>query len=157
MPDYHILGLSDELTREVRRTLRAPGYGHPVVREMAGGTGPCRACLEQFKVGEEERLLFTYRPPSGNGTMGAPGPVFIHASDCRQFRDSGFPPGLRSLPLLLEAWAGGNRILAARAATGTAIEGVLEELFADPEVDYLHVRHGEAGCHIARIGRGGLA
>jgi hypothetical protein len=55
MAEYHILGLTDELTAEVRRTLRAPEYGHPVLREVAGGTGPCRACLEQFKVGEERR------------------------------------------------------------------------------------------------------
>jgi hypothetical protein len=156
MADYHMLGLSDELTREVRQTLRAPEYGHPVLRELAGGTGPCRACLEQFKVGQEERLLFTYRPAGGNGTLGAPGPVFIHASACRQYRGTGFPSGLRSLPLLIEAWVCGNRISAARMVSGKEVDGVLAEFFADPQVDYLHVRHGEAGCHIARVGRGGL-
>jgi hypothetical protein len=157
MADYHILGLSDELTEEVRQTLRAPDYGHPVLREVAGGTGPCRACLEQFKVGQEERLLFTYRPASGDGTLGAPGPVFIHASVCRQYRGTGFPPGLRSLPLLIEARASGNRILAARRVFGTEVDGVLDEFFGDPQVDYLHVRHGEAGCHIARVRRGALS
>ena len=74
MEDYHVLGLSDELTREVRQTLRAPEYGHPVLRELAGGTGPCRACLEQFNVGHEERLLFTYRPAGGDGHLERPGP-----------------------------------------------------------------------------------
>jgi hypothetical protein len=154
MEDYHILGLSDQLTREVRETLRAPEYGHPVLREIAGGTGPCRACLEQFNVGHEERLLFTYRPAGGDGTLGAPGPVFIHAAVCHQYRGTGFPPGLRSLPLLIEARARGNRIPLAREVSGMEVETVFEELFADPQVEYLHLRHGEAGCYIARVGRG---
>jgi len=154
MADYHILGLPDEITQEVRQTRRAPEYGHPVLREVAGGTGPCRACLQQFKVGHEERLLFTYRPAGGDGTVGAPGPVFIHASVCRQYRGAGFPPGLRSLPLLLEARVRGNRISAARTVSGMDIDRVIDEFFADPQVDYLHVRHGEAGCHIARVDRG---
>ena len=70
MAHFHISGLSDELTGEVRDTLRSPGYGHPVVREVATGTGPCRACLGLFHTGTDERLLFTYRPHSERGTLG---------------------------------------------------------------------------------------
>ena len=156
MTVFHVLGLSDALTQEVRQTRRSPGYGHPVVGEVARGTGPCRACLEPFKVGREERLLFTYRPASREGMLGAPGPVFIHTRECRQYRDTGFPPGLLSLPLLIEAWASGNRIHSARKVTGAETEEVLAELLEDPETAYLHVRHGEAGCHIASVDRGPL-
>lgn len=156
MAAFHLLGLSNALTREVRETGLSPGYGHPVVREIARGTGPCRACLEQFQVGKEERLLFTYRPPSRDGMLGAPGPVFIHARDCRQYRVAEFPPGLLSLPLLIEAWASGNRILSARRVTGAATEEVIAGLLQDPQTVYLHVRHGEAGCHIASVERGPL-
>ena len=156
MATFHLLGLSDALTREVRETRRSPGYGHPVVSETARGTGPCRACLEQFQVGQEERLLFTYRPPSRDGMLGAPGPVFIHARDCRQYRGTRFPPGLLSLPLLIEAWASGNRIHSACPASGSDLEKVIRELLEDPRTAYLHVRHGEAGCHIASVERGTL-
>jgi hypothetical protein len=156
MAIFHLLGLPDALTREVRETRLSPGYGHPVARETARGTGPCRACLEQFRIGKEERLLFTYRPPSRDGMLGAPGPVFIHARDCRQYRGSSFPPGLLSLPLLIEAWAAGNRIHSACQATGPAVEKVVRELLEDPQTAYLHVRHGEAGCHIASVNRGPL-
>jgi hypothetical protein len=156
MAIFHLLGLSEALTREVRETSLSPGYGHPVVRETARGTGPCRACLEQFQVGKEERLLFTYRPTSRDGMLGAPGPVFIHARDCRQFRGTAFPPDLLSLPLLIEAWATGNRIHSARQATGSEVEKVVRELLEDPRTAYLHVRHGEAGCHIASVDRGPL-
>jgi hypothetical protein len=156
MAVFHLLGLSDALTREVRETRQSPGYGHPVVREVAGGTGPCRACLEQFMVGKEERLLFTYRPASREGMLGAPGPVFIHARDCRQYRGTVFPPGLGSLPLLIEAWAIGNRILSARRISGAETQDTIRELLEDPHAAFLHVRHGEAGCHIASVDRGPL-
>ena len=154
MIEFHIAGLPDTLTEEVRATLRSPGYGHPVYQEVAAGTGPCRACLEQFRVGEEERILFTYRPTSDNGNLGAPGPVFIHARRCEQYRDSSFPPGLRSLPLLIEGIGKDDRIPVTRRVTGTEVDGVVAELLGDPHVEYLHVRHGEAGCHIARVNRG---
>jgi hypothetical protein len=156
MPTFHILGLPDDLTREVRETRRSPGYGHPALREVAGGTGPCRACLEPFRVGEEERVLFTYRPPSRDGTLGAPGPVFIHAERCPQYRGAEFPTALRSMPLMVEAWGTANRILAAREATGGEVDSVFAELLANPAVDHLAIRHGEAGCHITRVERGPL-
>jgi hypothetical protein len=144
------------LAAQVRSTMVAPEYGHPAVRETAGGTGPCRVCLQRFRVGEEERLLFTYRPRGGEGTLGAPGPVFIHASECPQYRAATFPPDLYSLPIVLEAWATGNRIPQARQVSGDQADTALAELFADPDVAFVHVRHGEAGCHIARVSRGPL-
>jgi hypothetical protein len=148
-----IRGLPDTLTTAVRQTLRSPEYGHPVMREVASGTGPCRACLSLFDVGSDERLLFTYRPSETDGTLGAPGPVFIHAEECPRYEGTVFPPTLRELPLLFEARAGENRVLASRRATGEAVEEAMAELLANPAVTHLYIRHGEAGCHIARVER----
>lgn len=150
---FYLRGLDDHLTTEVRETLRSPEYGHPAMREVARGTGPCRACLGLFAVGAEERLLFTYRPAERDGTLGAPGPVFIHADPCPRYEGSTFPPSLRALPLLIEARAAENRVLGSRRATGEAIDEALEALLADPAVQYLYLRHGEAGCHIAKVER----
>jgi hypothetical protein len=156
MTAYHILGLDDALTEQVRNTMLAPEYGHPVVRETARGTGPCRACLRRFEVGTDERLLFTYRPLAGSRTVGAPGPVFIHAERCTQYTGTSFPPDLHSLPIILEAWAADNRIPHARHVQGSEADAALEDLLADPAVEYVHIRHGVAGCHIARVSRGPL-
>ena len=95
-------------------------------------------------------LLFTYRPPSRDGMLGAPGPVFIHARDCRQFRDTAFPPGLLSLPLLIEAWASGNRIHSARQASGSASKTSSGSSWRIPRTAYLHVRHGSGVPHRER-------
>jgi hypothetical protein len=156
MSGYHILGLEVSFAAQVRRTRVAPEYGHPAILETARGTGPCRVCLQRFQVGVDERVLFTYRPQGGEGTLGAPGPVFIHAEECPQYRAAAFPADLYSLPLVLEAWATGNRIPQARQVSGEQADAALAELFADPDVAFVHVRHGEAGCHIARVSRGPL-
>lgn len=150
---YHIGGLPQLLVEEVRGTRLSPGYGHPVVSETAQGTGPCRSCLDLFEVGREERLLFTYGPPSGSDTLAAPGPVYIHAGDCTRYDAAQFPDTLRELPLIIEGRTGNGRILRSVPITGNQIDKVLDDLLADLEVDFLFLRHGEAGCHIARIDR----
>ncbi|HRP08349.1 MAG TPA: DUF1203 domain-containing protein [Gemmatimonadales bacterium] len=154
MTGYIVTALIDEFAGQVRTTMKSPEYGHPVHRELASGTGPCRSCLDQFRVGKEERLLVTYRPPSADGSLGAPGPVFIHAEKCTRFDGQGFPPGLRSLPLLFEARAPGNRVVAAREATGEQIDVAIAGLLSHDGATHLHVRHGIAGCFIARVDRG---
>lgn len=150
---FRVVSLDAALAAEVRDTGRSPGYGHPVVREVARGTGPCRSCLDTFAVGAEERLLFTYRPASGVGAVGAPGPVFIHAASCARFEGDGFPAGLRALPLLAEGRTEDGRILVTAALSGALGEPVLEGLLRDPGVAFVFLRHAEAGCHVARVER----
>jgi hypothetical protein len=73
------------LAHAARETRRSPQYGHPAHRERAAGYGPCRLCLETFRVGEEDRLLFTYNPFDGLDPYPSPGPVFVHADGCEAF------------------------------------------------------------------------
>ena len=54
---YIVRSVPQEIADEVRRTRRAPGYGHPAHLETARGTGPCRCCLRQF-VPEREQGVF---------------------------------------------------------------------------------------------------
>jgi len=150
---YRIRGLPAVLTDEVRRTLRSPGYGHPVMAEVAGGTGPCRQCLQTFDVGVDRRLLFTHRPLADGGTITAPGPVFIHERECPRYDSAEFPEGLASLPLAIEARADAGRVLQCRLGSGDSARQAVEELLVDPAVTHLYLRHAEAGCFIARVDR----
>ena len=137
-----------------RRDVRSPQYGHPAFVERAAGYGPCRSCLETFRVGEEDRLLFTYDPFAGLDAYPAPGPVFVHATACEPFAEpDGFPDALRALPLTLEGYATGRWLVAREPVAGGGVEGAVARLFAHPAVAYLHVRNTEAGCYIARIER----
>lgn len=146
---FQVRSIPQDVADEVRRTRVSPGYGHPAHLELARGTGPCRCCLRQFTPGQEQRLLFTYRPTAGQ-TLNAPGPVFIHAEHCEAWSGEGFPPGLRGLPLAIEARAAGSRVTALTTDHEHAPEARIEALF-DAGAEWLHLRHAEAGCFIATV------
>ena len=150
---FTVRPITQQLADEVRRTRLSPGYGHPAHVEIARGTGPCRCCLRQFAVGRDARLLFTYRPAGHDGSLMAPGPIFIHAEHCQAYAGPGFPDGLRSLPLAFEARASGSRVIELAAPRNNSPEAQIEQLFESSGAEWIHLRHAEAGCFIARIDR----
>jgi hypothetical protein len=151
MSPYRVIAIPEDLSRQVRTTLKAPRYGHPAHVEVATGYGPCRACLRKFREGEEERILFTYDPFKGLDRYPSPGPVFIHRDDCPSYRGEGFPPELRDLPLTLEAYGPDRWIVARERVTDGEVDAAIGRLLAHDGVGYLHVRNTEAGCYIARV------
>lgn len=159
MVPYRVVPLPDPVSRAVRTAHKSPGYGHDAQVEVATGSGPCRSCLRQFRVGEERRILFTFDAFDGLDPYPSPGPVFVHEDDCEPFAGPGFPPELRSLPMTLEAYAAGRwlvareRVGAVDGEAGNDVESAIGRLFAEPAVEYIHVRNSEAGCFMAWIER----
>ena len=145
-------GIPEAFAAEVRETMVAPEYGHPAHRSLAQGYGPCRQCLRTFEVGKDERILFTYQPFREADTLPAPGPVFIHAEACERYDSDSFPADLRELPLVLDAYANGGRLLAQARGTGDPVERLMN-IFSRSGADYVHIRNGEVGCFIARVTR----
>ncbi len=148
---FTIRGIPQEIADEVRRTRRSPGYGHPAHLEIASGTGPCRCCLRPFTPGVDERMLFTYRPGGDDSSLMAPGPIYIHAAPCTAYAAADFPRELRVLPLAFEARAAGSRVVSLERVTNP--ESQITRLLESRETEWLHVRHAEAGCFIARVDR----
>ena len=153
MSVYRVVPLSEDLSLEVRSTLKAPRYGHPAHVELANGYGPCRTCLRKFREGEEDRILFTYDPFTGLDRYPSPGPVFIHSEECAPYDAEGFPPELRDLPLTLEAYGPDRWIVARERVADGEVDAAIERLLAREEVGYIHVRNTQAGCYIARVER----
>jgi len=154
MQQYRVVAVGSPITDVVRRTLKAPGYGHPAHVEVAAGYGPCRQCLRDFAVGQERRILFTYDPFYEKENLPLPGPVFIHETECEPYpEDGGFPSDLRARPLTLNAYAAGRRLVAQKYVSNGDIEPQLELLLEDGEVSYIHVRDTVAGCYDFRIER----
>ena len=150
---FRVRGIPQEIADEVRRTRRSPGYGHPAHLELASGTGPCRCCLRPFVAGQDQRLLFTYRPTGDGRSLMAPGPVFIHAGHCDAFGGDGFPDALRSVALAFEARDTGSRVSEVSARDDVPAEAQIKVLFEELYAQWVHVRHAEAGCYIARVDR----
>jgi len=154
MTGFRTIPIDSTICDQARRTLKSPQYGHPAHVETAAGYGPCRSCLKQFRVGEDERLLFTYDPFAGLDAYPSPGPVFIHAQRCEAFSSpEEFPEELRDLPLTLEAYGDDRVILHRERPSASEIEAAIKSSFATSGVKYIHVRNTEAGCFIARIER----
>jgi len=151
MNEYRVVALCEQTVDEVRKSLRAPGYGHPAHVEMATGYGPCRLCLDSFRTGEEERVLFTYNP-FPKPEMPCPGPIFVRKASCSRYEGSGFPPGLIGLPLTLEGYDDGG-LAVLRVNVTCDPDGAVEEVLSSPQVAHAHIRNTEAGCFIARIER----
>ena len=153
MAVFDVHPLRDDIAQVVRTELRSPQFGHPAHRELATGTGPCRVCLAPFVIGSDERLLFTYDPFDGFDPVPLPGPVFIHALACTPHATGGFPPQLAGVPLMAEAYRTARECSARVRLTAGGEASVLEMLLDDPTVEYVHLRHAEAGCYVARVSR----
>lgn len=151
---FHTIPIPTALAESARRERRSPQYGHPAHLERAAGYGPCRLCLDTFRVGEENRLLFTYNPFADLDPYPSPGPIFVHADGCAPYsaREE-FPEPLRALPLVLEGYAAGRWLVARERVISGDVEGAATRLFAHAAVAYVHVRNAEAGCYIARLER----
>jgi hypothetical protein len=155
MPSFRVVAIPSTVADAVRTTRTSPGYGHPTHTEVATGHGPCRHCLRTFAVGDERRILFTYDAFSGTEPLPLPGPVFIHEEACERYaEDAGFPFDLRPRPLTFNAYGRGRQLRAQEYVTdGSRIDGVVDELLARADVDYIHVRDTRAGCFDFRIER----
>ena len=154
MAGFVVRSIGRDITTEVRTTLRAPGCGHPVHREVARGTGPCRECLCAFDVGREERLLFTYNPFWADvEQLAQPGPVFIHAAECDLDSTQAYPKGLTSLPVVAQAHHDDGTTSAPRALMAGSEADSLRTWLDEPSVRFLHLRHADAGCYVARVDR----
>src|SRR5260370_19998544 len=86
MNSIRVVAIPTKTAEIVRATLKSPGYGHPAHIEVAGGYGPCRHCLRDFRVGQEKRILFTYDAFYGVEPAPLAGPIFIPAEAGASYR-----------------------------------------------------------------------
>ncbi len=151
---YRVVAILTKVADLVRSTMKSPGYGHPAHTEVASGYGPCRHCLRDFHIGQENRILFTYDPFFGVEKLPLPGPIFIHAEPCQRFSETaGFPEDLRSHRLTLAAYGIGRRLLTEEYLENGEVESAVQRLLGELPVKYVHVRDTEAGCYDFRIER----
>ena len=144
-------------TRELDR-IRARGrddFNNAVmvsVNEDEGGT-PLRCCLREAAVGERVALI-ACQPAVGGGAYAEVGPVFIHADSCSGCDDSdAYPVGVRHRRQLFRAYDAEDRQVDNTIVEGQHAEAAIAQLFARPDVAYLHSRNPLAGCYMFTIAR----
>jgi hypothetical protein len=153
---FKVLPIPVEIAEEVRRSGRAPFFGHPAHVHVASehGYGPCRLCLRRTR-GGEKRILFTYNPNRGEAGIPFSGPIVVHLEPCQPFDGAGYPEELKDLPLAFCAHLKGGAGTVCRSDGTEGPESMIEALFANPEVDYITLRNTDpdSACFVARVER----
>jgi len=154
MNEIFIYPLSQQVSAELKETMRDQFGNRPKLEQAQSRRSICRRCLRRFNPGER-RLLFKYRPFQKEGVFAEAGPIYIHENDCQPETEilTGYPDDLRELPLLLRAYTKGDGQVDSKLIKDGDAERIIGEFFADPEVAYIHLRDGESGCYYARIER----
>jgi hypothetical protein len=152
--EIQAIALPTEVAEQVWETMKSPGYGHPASTAVAKGHGPCRHCLRPFRIGEEERTLFTYSPFREDGMIPLPGPIFIHTERCERFQqESGYPVELAVYGAVLDGYDADQRVVTQRKIADGGHEAAIVEMFGDAAVRYVMVRDLKAGCFDFRVER----
>ena len=154
MASFKAMAIPTEMAETVRSTMKSPKYGFPAHREVAAGRAPCRHCLELVKLNREELILFTMDAFHGLDVPPSPGPVYIHAEQCKRYAGNGsIPETYRGRLLTLEAFGADRKLLVEVRATDSNEEKLAGELLQNPAVEYINVRSTEAGCFLFRLER----
>lgn len=161
MANFKVFPIPDSVAQRIRET-RLDDFGHhlPISVATESDTGPCRSCLKVFVPGDG-RILFSYAPNQCDHPYNEIGPVYIHEQPCLPYNDhKSFPPELRTRrPMTLRCYAVdgtmiGAELVGTELAGGRTVEEVIETLFEQSEIKYLHARTASVGCYIARVERG---
>jgi hypothetical protein len=143
-PFSRYFGLSDaELAR------------HQIVRHKADHSPgfPCRVSLRDAEVGET-LLLLNYEHLDVATPYRSQYAIYV-----REFADEAHP-GVNEIPtvlkrrlLSLRAFDTEGMLLDADVADGSDIEPMIERMFGNARVGYIHVHNAKPGCFAARIDR----
>jgi hypothetical protein len=143
-PFAHLYGLPDEELRRhgaVRRVAdRQPGF-------------PCRVSLKDADVGDS-LLLLNHEHLSADSPYRASHAIYVREGARQAHPAVGeVPQVLRSRLLSVRAYDEAGMMVVADVVDGTAVEGVIETMLAQPEVAYLHLHNAKPGCYAARVDR----
>ena len=154
MNRFTVVAIPTEVAEYVRANRKSPVYGFPAHKEVAAGRAPCRHCLKLIRPEKEELLLFTYDPFQENKARPIPGPVYLHAEECKRYcREKTFPDVYKGRRLTFSAYGAERNLVKEILLTEGEEETTANQLLAIPEVEYVHVRSTEAGCYLFRLER----
>ena len=142
----------------------APLFGLPdaelakrdIVRHTADKSPgfPCRVSLLDAAPGET-LLLLNFEHLAVAGPYRSRHAIYVreYAEEAHVAADV-VPEVLRRRLLSLRAFDGRGMLLDADVVDGREVEGLIERMFGEPGVEYIHVHNAKPGCFAARVDRG---
>ena len=131
--------------------LRARGAKRDVADRQPGF--PCRVSLMDATPGERVVLVpFTHQ--DADSPYRASGPIFVHENAQRACVGPNEVPGLLRLRVLsLRAYDADASMIDADVVDGRELESVINRMFTDAGITYLHVHFARPGCFACRVDR----
>lgn len=122
------------------------------VRIESKHAAPCRLSLDDAEIGEAV-LLLNYEHQPANTPYRQQGPIFVRESEERFEGIGVIPPALARRPLSLRGFDGEDMMIEADLAEGADVRPLIERIFANPNVAYIHAHYARRGCYAALIER----
>ena len=142
-PFADLFSLSDEALAE-RRAMR-------VVADQEHGY-PCRISLTDAKPGQS-LILLNYEHQSADTPFRSTHAIYIREGEEQYDRINEVPDQLRRRLLSVRGFDEQGMLRDADVTQGTALEPVIDRLFADAKIAYLHIHIARPGCYAARVDR----
>lgn len=114
---------------------------------------PCRVSLQDAEVGEKLILLNYEHLPVATPYRSSHAIYVREAATEAKLAIDEVPQLMRPRLLSLRAFDANGMMKAAEVTPGTAIETLIEQMFANPAVAFLHVHNAKWGCYAARVDR----
>lgn len=132
--------------------LRARGAKRYVADRRPGF--PCRVSLVDAEPGERV-ILVPFPHQDADSPYRASGPIFVReAAHQSAFGVDDVPELLRLRVLSIRAYDADALMVDADVVDGRDVESLIQRLFAEPGVAYLHIHFARPGCFACRVDRG---
>ena len=147
---FQIVPLATEIAEAARRSAKAGAADHALITVDSPGSSPCRHCLRWAQPGERV-VLFPYAAIPPGHPYSETGPIFVHANECQRYSATNeYPADFRN-GRAFRAYDLNYNIIDAEVANGSEPEGVIENLFQNPETAFVDARSVTRGCFTFRV------
>ena len=137
----HLFALSDD-------ELAARG----AVRRVVTHNAPCRVSLTDASPGDEI-ILTNYEHHAVDSPYRMRFAIWVRQGEETYDKVDEVPEQLRIRSLAARAFDNDGMMVGWEMVEGSALEGAIERLFANPRAAYLHVHFAAPGCYAARVER----
>lgn len=114
---------------------------------------PCRVSLQDAEPGESLILLNYEHLPVASPYRSRHAIYVREAAQETTLGVDEVPEQIRIRLLSLRAFDREGMMRTADVVHGSAVEPVIEQMLADPKVEYLHIHNAKPGCYAARVER----
>jgi hypothetical protein len=139
--DLHALSDAELAAQGVRR-----------VRVDQKPNAPCRISLDDADIGETV-LLLNYDHQPAHTPYRQQGPIFVRDAHKRFEGCDVIPPALQRRPLSLRGFDADHMMIEADLVDGAEASALVQRLFANAHVAYIHAHYAKRGCYAARFDR----